>query len=110
MHEVGADLIGTQLTSAAVVVYLLQKIKQARWIPWVREQTRALNQALAIMAAGATAIGIHWTFDPAAGALTITGLTLSGLTHGTWEWIKQVAIQQVLYDGVIEPKRHRSEA
>ena len=35
------------------------------------------------------------------GTLVITGLTVAGVAAGIWQWMTQLVIQQVLYDGVL---------
>jgi hypothetical protein len=42
------------------------------------------------------------------GTLLISGLTLAGVTHGAWEYVKQLVFQQLVYDGVIKPHTKES--
>ena len=90
----------SQMTSAAMMVYLLQWVKQSGWVPWITPDTKRLNRLLSTVLAGASALGIHFAFDVQAGTLVISGLTTVGVGHGLWHWFNQVISQQVIYDTV----------
>ena len=90
------------LTTGAVVVYLIEWAKQTRLCPWLSATTPTLNRIVNLGAAGLIALGINWTYDPTMGTLVVHGLTLSGLATAAWELLKQLAVQQVLYDTVVQ--------
>ena len=64
-----------QVVLGAVVVYVLEWIKRARWVTFITIETKKLNGFLAKAAALLMAVGIHYEFDATAGTLMITGLT-----------------------------------
>jgi len=101
------NIVGSQLAASILVVYGLQLVKRVRWIPWIDATTTRANRALGALLALATALGIHFEFDPTAGVLTITGLTASGLLHGGWQWFTQWAYQQAIWDGIVQPADRR---
>jgi hypothetical protein len=72
------------------VVPTLQWLKRSQAVTWVNQRT-AFPISVGIAALGA--VGIHFSYDSSAGALTITGLTVSGLIGGIMEWAKQIAAQ-----------------
>ena len=94
--------ITAHLTIGAVIVYAIERLKSLAWVRWITPDTKILNAWLSATLAAAAAVGISVTFDPTGGVLTITGLTLQGTLTGIWEWLKQYAVQQLLYDGVIQ--------
>jgi hypothetical protein len=54
-----------------------------------------------MLAAAVIAFGIEATGDIATGwTLHIPPLTV--LAGGVWEWVKQIMLQQMLYDGVVQ--------
>lgn len=91
----------THVTTGAAVVYLLQWAKRQPRLAFLAEDTPRLNRWLSAVAAAALAFGINWTGDATAG-WTITIPPLTTLFAGGWEWMKQFAVQQLLYDGVVQ--------
>lgn len=95
----GQELL-SQVTSAAIVVYLLQWLKKTKLVTFITVETTTLNRMIAAIGAAIAAFGIHWTYDAsvAGGQLVITGLSFSALAHGAWHWANQFALQQLAYD------------
>jgi ethanolamine transporter EutH len=93
----------SQITSAAIVVYLLQAVKRSHLIPWLTMETATLNHLIAVCAAAVSAIGIHFAYSAEEGTLVVTGLTLSGLLHSGWHVLNQYAMQRITYDAVVKP-------
>lgn len=94
------------LTTGALIVYGIEWLKRSGWCPWVRADTKRLNRVLSGVLAAIAAFGITWTYDPAIGG-TITVPPLMALAASTWEWLKQVTAQQLVWDGVVEPTARR---
>jgi len=90
------------LTTAAVIVYAIEWLKRSRGFSFLAADTTTINRIVSALLAAVAAVGINWTYDSSQGVLTITGLTLVSVTATGWEWVKQFAVQQVLYDGVIQ--------
>ena len=93
MHEQFTD----QLSARAVIVFILQWLKNQSWFPWLSEKTDNLNRSVAVILSGLAAAGIHMTFDTEAGTLTVTGLTLATVVTGGWAWLKSYASQEMIY-------------
>ena len=96
-----SNVLASQITASAVIVWLMQQLKNAKWFPAITHQTGRLNRIVAVILAAGAAIGIHATFDQAAGTLMITGLTATGLAHGAWMWLKSFALQEIIYQGAV---------
>lgn len=85
------------LTTGAVVVYLLNWIKNAGWFPWLSHDTGAINRVVSMIAAGAMAFGISATGDAQSGwVIHVPSLDL--LLAGGYEWLKQFCSQQLIFD------------
>ena len=101
--ESGNELTA-HLTSSAVVVYGIEWLKSSGWCPWITADTRTVNRIMSGIAAAAMAFGISWTYDPAVGG-DIHIPMLSILIGGGYDWLKQFVMQQVIWDGVLAPKK-----
>jgi hypothetical protein len=91
-----------QVTVSAVVVMLVQWAKNSTWVPFLQKHTDALNRLVAWGAAALTALGLHLVYDSTAHTLTISGLALASILHGGWDWIKSIAVQELIYKGVFK--------
>jgi hypothetical protein len=92
-----------QFTIAILVPIVFQWIKIRKWFPWITVETQKLNRVVGVAVAFAASIGVVVGFDRTAGVLTVTGLTLAGLSHGVWRFVQQWAFQQASYKLIIAP-------
>lgn len=92
------------LTLGAVIVYFIEYLKRWPFFRMLTPETTTLNRVVSAALAGAAAIGIGWTYDGATGTLVVTGLTWGTIVAACWEWVKQYAVQQVLYDTAVAPR------
>jgi hypothetical protein len=97
-----ADLISTQITASAVIVWVMQKLKNSNRFPWLSQYTWLANRTVSIIVSGAMALGIHADFDPVKGVLAISGLTYISLMHGLGDWLRSAVIQQLIYIGAVK--------
>lgn len=95
------QVLGSQLAMAALLAYLLKWVQRSEWVPWISEHTRGLNRVLTGLMSLVATIGISYSFDTTTGVLTISGLHLSSIAAGLFEWVKQWAFQQAASDIVI---------
>jgi hypothetical protein len=86
------------LTASAVSVWIIQQLKSATWFKVLTPSTATLNRLASIIAAAATATGIHVAFS--AGTLTITGLTLTGIIAAVIAWFKSFVMNELIYQGI----------
>lgn len=95
------NVIVDQASYALFFSFLIQWVKNAKWFPFVNADTATLNKFLAVLASGATALGMHFTFDSATGTLAITGLTFWGIYHGGVLWVRSWLIQEIAYQKLV---------
>lgn len=93
-----------QLMLNAICISAIQHVKNSKWFPWLSAETERLNRFVAIIVSGATAFGIHTSFDHSNGVLTITGLTLATIGTGIYNWGSSYITQQVLYKATVATK------
>ena len=96
-----ANIVITQLTSSAIVVYIMQKLKSASWFPFLQHGQAMVSRIVSIALAGVTAIGINYSWNPQTRGLLITIPTLTGLVAGLWHWGSQYATNEILYQATV---------
>ena len=88
---------GNQVLLNAIIVAALQWLKNSKWFPWLSAETEKANRIIAVLLAGAAALGVHTNFDHTTGVLTITGLTLATIWSGLYNWLVSFVTQQTLF-------------
>lgn len=100
-----SNILATQFTSSAVVVYLMQKLKNAKWFPLVQQGRAFINRVVSIGAAFLVAVGVSWSWslDKSSGThtLVISGIGLWAVLHGCWHWLNQYALQETIYQATV---------
>lgn len=92
-NEWGGSIVWAFFASAG-----LEWLKKHPAVSLISQSTAFYIQRLvSIAVAAAAALGVHYTYDPAAGALTITGLTAAGLWTMTSETVRSWVTQEVMY-------------
>jgi hypothetical protein len=97
--------LGTSALVAYVVSAGLERLKASSWFPFMTAQTAGLNRIVSIIVAAGSVAGINVVY--AAGTLTVTGLTLTGIVGALVEIGRQWVIQQIIYRTAIERKAGR---
>lgn len=97
-----ATILGTQLSSAAMVVYMMQRLKNASWFPWLVAGKAKLSRSISIIIAFFVHIGIGYTWDPVLDASGNRHLSLAipaagALAVGVWHWFNQFVMQELVY-------------
>lgn len=98
-----ASIVITQFTSSAIVVFIINKLKAAKWFPLLQKDWTWMNRTFSIIAAFLVAQGIHWVWTPDTRVLAITIPTLWGFVTGVWHWINQYVSQEALHQ-ITKPK------
>ena len=92
----------SQVVMAWVVTQAIQRLKRWKDLPWMTARTDTVNRIVGIILAFFASLGIMFTFDPEAGTLVVSGLTLSTVLAGVWTWVQQVVLQQIIYRGAVK--------
>ena len=98
-----ANIVTTQFSAAALVVFGLQKLKSAKWFPWVQHEGQVwLKRGISVATALAIHTGISHVWEPDAAMSGYHKLILtippgSVIAVGIWHWFGQYAIQETLY-------------
>lgn len=61
-----------------------------------------VQRGIGVLLALAAALGVHYTYDPSAGVLTVTGLTTAGIWTMGVETTRQYVIQEMTYRTAIK--------
>jgi len=95
------NILGTQFTLSAVVVWLIEKLKASKAMPFINTETAKLNRLLSIVLAFLSALGIQYSyaFNHQTGTLilTINGLLLANILHFAWTWLQNFVMQQAIF-------------
>lgn len=91
----------THLTAGAAVVYFIQWAKTSNLpvLKFLDRDTVLLNRVVSVTLAGIVTMGISWTGDAATGWV-IHVPPATALLYSAWEFAKQFATQQMIYDTV----------
>lgn len=93
----------THFTSGAVIVYVLEGLKQWGVLSWIRTDTKTLNRMISFGAAMVIALGITWEGSWDAGWTWHIPSGPMLLTLG-WEGVKQAITQQMIYQTAVETR------
>ena len=97
-------LLAHQGVWALFASLVIEYLKNSKWMPLITNETAKLNRILAVAASGLAAAGVHSAFDHTTGVLTITGLTVAGISTGVREWVRTWIIQEIGYQNLIRGK------
>jgi len=86
------------LIANAVFTWLIQRVKDSPWFPWINRETQTINHLLSALAATLLAAGIaatsSWDISTHTFVLTISGLTLANVLHFSWSIIGNYVMQK----------------
>lgn len=94
------------LSTSALTVAIIQWMKNSAlpWLGFVNHDTPGVNRTLAWLAAFISGVGIHYKYDPAMGALTITGLTLTTVVTAGVSAAKSYGFNWLVYNLTLKGK------
>jgi hypothetical protein len=95
-------LISTSALSVAIIQWF--KNSQLPIFKAFSQDSTGLNRTVAWLAAVIAGIGIHYHYDPALGALTITGLTIPALVSTGVNSAKSYAFNWLIYNTAIKSR------
>lgn len=95
----------TNLTFAAIASFIIERLKNAAWFPFVQQEgTLIASRILAAITAFASASGIHYAWSSDHTTLTLTNLSLATIGVALWHWLGQFIVQEGWYQAVISKK------
>jgi len=98
------NLILDQISSAAIVVFILEWLKKQSWFTWLTDESTKRVKAVFSLVFGVLAVaGVGYVWTPDAHTLTITGLSLTTIVVALFEVIKQYVTQKFIYK-LVKPK------
>ncbi len=103
------NVVTSQVTTAALVAFVLQWAKRSPWCPWLQADDKRVQFYLSGVLALATSLGIAYTWNADTGTLVITGLSWSTIGPAAWDWIRQWVMQQAVYQGVVQRGQVRAK-
>ena len=94
------------LSTSALTVAIIQWMKNSAlpWLGFVNHDSPGVNRTLAWLAAVISGVGIHYKYDPAVGALTITGLTLATVVTAGVSAAKSYGFNWLVYNLTLKGK------
>lgn len=87
------------LLVSAVTPWVLERLKSARWFPFMHPVAPVLNRLTPIVLAALVASGITYSFD--GGTLTISGLLPDQIVRGLLLWLVGAGTQHLAYQRAI---------
>lgn len=96
-NETVAAFIWAYISSA-----LLQVWKRSKYGPMSESALAWTNRGIAMLVAAAGALGVHASFDAAAGTLTVSGLLWPGVWTAIADTIRQGVFQQFIYRTAVQ--------
>lgn len=95
-----SNVVMTEFTASAVVVYVMQQLKSAKWFPLVEEGRAILNRLISIGTAAFVAVGISWSWTKnpqGTHDFLIQNIGMWAVIHGFWHWLNQYCLQETIY-------------
>lgn len=109
-----ANVVMTQFTSAAVFVWAMQRLKDAKWFPLLKHEGQIWQKRIAsVSVALGVHLGISHVWNPGADGghlLIITVPPLAVISVGAWHWLGQYAMQETMYQSTVNKLTTTSDA
>jgi hypothetical protein len=99
-----ANVLSTQVTAAAMTVWVLQKLKDASWFPLLQHGQKTITRFASAAASAFVSIGIGYTWTRNTDGTHVLMLaipTLPILLAGAWHWGQQFAFNELIYQSTV---------
>ena len=98
-----ANVAVTEFTTSAVAVYVLQKLKTAKWFPLAQHGKAWLNRYASIALAALGAVGVNYTWTTYSGAqgIFIAWPGWFAITIAAWHWLNHYVMQETIYQATV---------
>jgi hypothetical protein len=94
------DPVLSQLSYSVVAIWVIQKLKECKWLPWINQNSDTVNKVVAVVVSFIAAIGVQWTVQGGlqdGGTITITYPSLATMLALAVKWLQSYAVQQGMY-------------
>jgi hypothetical protein len=91
----------TQITSSALVVLIVQKLKTWKAFTWLQEGKVLALRFASIIGAFLSSIGVSYEWDPATRHLSLAIPTMMAIVVATWHLINHYAMQEIIYQATV---------
>lgn len=98
------EQISNQIAAAALLSFLIQRLKGSTWFPWITAESEKVNRILAIVGSGLAALGIHIACSKVNHQCAVTWVDGMTIASGLWHWATQFAITHGWFKLVTEKK------
>lgn len=92
-----SSIVMTHVTSAAMSVAFINWLKSSSWFPWITQEKVKVLRYVAFVTAAIGAIGIHYTWNPAARVLSFDIPTIASMFGLGVAYVKSFAMQELTY-------------
>lgn len=95
-----ANVAVTEFTTSAVAVFIVQKLKSAKWFPWLQAGKVWASRVASVALAGVGALGVNYTWTPnpdGTHGLLIVVPTTGAIFLALWHWLNHYAMQETIY-------------
>ena len=103
------ETLPSQITAAAIVVWLIQYLKNSDRFPWLRVDTDLLSRIVSVILGAASASGVliayGWAPETSTFTFSASGLTIAHVVQFIWSVATSVTIQELVYRGAVKKKQ-----
>lgn len=94
-----ANVAVTQVTIAGLTVAAINYLKGTKWFASLANPAvyKTVSRGLSALVAALAAVGVTYTWNSADHTLTIAGLTLTAVWAGVWAWLKQMTLNEIIF-------------
>lgn len=99
-----ANVLSTQVTAAAMTVWVIQKLKDSSWFPYLQHGQKVVTRTASAVVSAFVSIGIGYTWNKNADGSHVLILaipTLPILALGAWHWAQQFVYNEIIYQSTV---------
>ena len=104
------SVLQDQFSLGFLSVWIIQRLKALKFIPFINNNTDTLNRLLSALGAAAASVGLTILYDPTGGVMTLSGLTATSVVSFLLSVVWQGAVQEGLYRGIFKRKNGSAPA
>lgn len=97
------SIVVSHLTTAGISVGVIQWLKSSKYFPWITKEKGNVARYVALVTAAIGAIGIHYTWEPAARVLSFQIPTIAAAFGMAVAYVKSFVVQELTYQATKQP-------